>query len=68
MRADLFRREPLCIECRKLGHVALATQRDHITPLAEGGLDEADNVQGLCQPCHDTKSHAESLRGRSRAR
>jgi 5-methylcytosine-specific restriction protein A len=48
MRADLFAREPLCAECRRAGRVTLATQRDHIIPLCEGGLDDETNEQGLC--------------------
>lgn len=41
----------------------LATIRDHVLPLAEGGADTAANVQGLCDPCHDLKSAAERARG-----
>lgn len=66
MRAGLFSRNPLCVECERLGRVTLATQRDHITPLAEGGSDDESNVQGLCYTCHENKSLAESLRGRQR--
>lgn len=68
MRAELFAREPLCAECKRLGRVTLATQRDHIKPLAEGGVDDETNVQGLCEPCHEAKSLAEALRGRLRSR
>ena len=67
MRADLFQRNPLCVECQRLGRVTLATQRDHIKPLAEGGTDDADNEQGLCYDCHEVKSKAESVRGRHRS-
>lgn len=67
MRAALFRRDPLCAECKRNGLVRLATQRDHIIPLAEGGLDDDSNTQGLCHECHEGKSLAESLRGRRRA-
>ncbi len=67
MRADLFARDPLCAECKQQGRVTLATQRDHIKPLAECGADTDDNVQGLCAPCHDEKSKAESARGVRRA-
>lgn len=66
MRASLFRRQPLCVECERIGKVVLATQRDHIVPLAEGGQDDDDNVQGLCQEHHDAKSLAERLRARQR--
>lgn len=67
MRADLFSRNPLCVECDRQGRVTLATQRDHIVPLAEGGQDDDSNVQGLCLECHDEKSLAERLRGQRRA-
>lgn len=66
MRESLFRREPLCVECKKAGLVVLATQRDHIVPLAEGGADDQDNEQGLCFDCHESKSLGESLRARRR--
>lgn len=64
MRAQLFAANPLCVVCAKLDLVTLATQRDHIKPLSEGGTDEADNVQGLCDACHDEKSLGESLKAR----
>lgn len=66
MRAALFRRQPLCPECTKLGLVVLATQRDHIVSLEEGGADDDTNTQGLCQEHHDAKSLAERLRARRR--
>jgi 5-methylcytosine-specific restriction enzyme A len=66
MRESLFRRHPLCAECTKLGKVVLATQRDHVIPLAEGGLDDTTNEQGLCDACHEAKSLAEALRARRR--
>jgi len=67
MRADLFQRDPLCAECSRHGRVTLATQRDHIKPLAEGGADDETNEQGLCDDCHEEKSLAEALRGRRRS-
>jgi 5-methylcytosine-specific restriction protein A len=68
MRASLFTRAPLCAECKRLGRVTLATQRDHIVPLEEGGADDESNEQGLCLECHDIKSKAERVRGQHRAR
>jgi 5-methylcytosine-specific restriction protein A len=62
-RAALFAAEPLCRECSKHGRVALATIRDHIKPLAEGGSDDDGNVQPLCRPCSDAKTAVESARG-----
>ena len=62
-RAELFGREPLCRECSKTGRVALASIRDHIRPLAEGGTDDDGNIQPLCGPCSDVKTAGESRRG-----
>lgn len=45
--------------------MTLATERDHIVPLAEGGIDAAGvNEQGLCAACHREKTQAEALRAR----
>ena len=68
LRAELFTSNPLCAECERQGRVTRATQRDHIKPLAEGGADDASNVQGLCVSCHDLKSEAERLRAMRRSR
>jgi len=67
-RAALFLAQPLCVLCQAQGRVTLATQRDHIVPLSEGGQDAADNTQGLCEPCHEEKSLAERLKAQRRAR
>lgn len=64
LRAELFGRDPLCVDCRASGRTRAATQRDHIIPLAEGGLDDESNTQGLCDDCHDAKSRREATRGR----
>lgn len=68
MREELFRQNPLCVRCQELGLVELATQRDHIISLEEGGADDPSNTQGLCDTHHDEKSLAERLRGRARGR
>jgi 5-methylcytosine-specific restriction protein A len=59
LRHQLFRGQPFCARC----HVEVATVRDHVVPLAEGGLDAESNVQALCQTCSDAKTAAESKRG-----
>lgn len=64
LRAELFKRSPLCVHCAEHDVVTPATQRDHIIPLAEGGEDSEENTQGLCDECHDVKSKRESARGR----
>lgn len=66
LRQQLFAERPLCAECQRKGIVKLATQRDHIVPLAEGGTDDPSNIQGLCAECHRDKTLAEALRARMR--
>lgn len=66
-RAALFAREPLCRACAKAGRTRLATIRDHIVPLNEGGQETPGNTQPLCNPCSDAKTAEESKRGIARA-
>ena len=68
LRAALFEREPYCRVCAAAGRTTLATIRDHVVNLAEGGLDDDSNVQPLCRAHSDAKTHAESRRGQRRAR
>jgi 5-methylcytosine-specific restriction protein A len=49
-------------------HVEVATVRDHVVPLAEGGLDAEVNTQALCQTCSDAKTQDEARRGMQRSR
>lgn len=63
-RERLFREEPFCRTCRAQGRKVLATVRDHILALAEGGAEDEANVQPLCRPCSDAKTQAEAARGR----
>lgn len=67
MRNDLFTKQPLCVLCVEQGRVRVATIRDHIRPLAEGGQDIEANTQGLCQQCSDEKTADEARRGIRRA-
>jgi 5-methylcytosine-specific restriction protein A len=64
-RAALFQREPLCRPCCCSGRVTLATQRDHIVPLTEGGSDTEENTQPICDECHEAKTLAEAARARA---
>lgn len=63
-REELFRAEPWCRACKEHGRLTMATIRDHITPLGEGGTDEPSNVQPICEACHDAKTKVEALRAR----
>lgn len=68
LRNQLFNQQPLCVRCQAEGRVTIAVIRDHIVPLTEGGLDVEVNTQGLCGPCSDAKTQAESARGVLRSR
>ena len=66
LREALFSRSPLCMQCEAEGRVTLATQRDHIVSLEQGGADDDDNTQALCLACHDIKSKGESAHARAK--
>ena len=67
LRKRLFKAHPLCVACQARGRVSIATIRDHVIPLSEGGADDESNVQALCRACSDVKTHDEAARGRQRA-
>lgn len=46
----------------------MATEDDHIIPLAEGGTDDLSNRRAVCRSCHALKSKEEARRGRARYR
>src|SRR5262245_26690804 len=68
LRRQLFAKSPLCVMCLAVGRYTIAVIRDHVIPLAEGGLDREDNVQALCRTCSDVKTFQESRQGRLRRR
>lgn len=61
LRESWFRHHPLCVQCAKDGRLAAARQLDHVIPLHLGGIDDVQNIQGLCKPCHDAKSQRELI-------
>jgi len=67
LRAELFAAHRWCVLCLAEGRQTRATIRDHIVPLAEGGLDDASNVQAICLDCSDLKTEGESKRGIQRS-
>ncbi|WP_127958070.1 HNH endonuclease [Serratia microhaemolytica] len=60
----LKRDNGLCQLCLQRGAITAATCVDHITPIAHGGGDSADNLQSLCAPCHRAKTARERRTGR----
>jgi len=67
-RARLFAAAPLCVLGELAGRVTLATVRDHVVPLAEGGTEADANIQPLCDDCSERKTADEAQRGRGRVR
>lgn len=67
LRAVVFARDRgVCAGC---GLDCLASARpwqaDHVEPLHRGGSGALDNVQTLCEPCHEEKSAAERRASRA---
>lgn len=65
IRAQHFRLHPLCVICLQASppRIRPAVELDHIVPLSQGGPDfDRDgglNRQGLCAPCHASKTAAD---------
>lgn len=68
LRRALFAGEPLCRPCAAQNRTTLATIRDHIVNVEEGGTEEPNNIQPICEDCHRAKTHSESMRGQERRR
>ncbi|WP_246381128.1 HNH endonuclease [Novosphingobium chloroacetimidivorans] len=66
MREQVLADEPLCRPCAKQGRVTQATIADHIKPKAEGGTDDRENYQPICDLCHVLKTAAEAKRAKAR--
>jgi 5-methylcytosine-specific restriction protein A len=62
-RKQVLAEEPFCRLCLEQGLYVATDVIDHIVNLAEGGSDDRENKQGLCNPCHDAKTQAEARRG-----
>jgi len=63
LRESVLLEEPLCRSCAADGKVEVAVLVDHIQPVKAGGeFWDRDNLQPLCNLCHERKSHAEGSR------
>jgi 5-methylcytosine-specific restriction protein A len=60
LRMMQLNREPLCRACAKRGLTVAAVVADHIIRRVLGGPDSFDNLQSLCQRCHNQKRAEES--------
>lgn len=53
VRAGVLERDPICKRC----HRSPSTVADHIITRRRGGGDDPANLQGLCAPCHASKTN-----------
>jgi 5-methylcytosine-specific restriction protein A len=70
LRALVLAEQPFCQLCEAAGVVTYASRSvvvDHIKPLSEGGSNDRDNLQGLCQYHSDLKTAQEAARAQGRA-
>lgn len=61
LRKRFKENNPLCKHCEENGFIVPMKVVDHIVPIKKGGepLSE-DNLQSLCEKCHNKKSSNES--------
>lgn len=52
LRRMILNRDPVCTDCWRNP----STIADHIIPKRDGGPDALENLQGLCQTCHNRKT------------
>jgi 5-methylcytosine-specific restriction protein A len=61
LRKAVLTSNPLCVHCNNNGLVTLAKVADHIQSVRLGGDKwNIDNLQGLCESCHNIKTSKES--------
>ena len=64
-REQILKRDShLCQPCRQAGRLTVGNAVDHKVPKAEGGTDDHDNLQTICDDCHAAKTSIESARAR----
>lgn len=67
LRAAVLRDNPLCVHCLEQGITTAARIADHIRPVRSGRNEaeqkalmwDKNNIQGLCDSCHNKKSATE---------
>ena len=57
----LSRDEYVCVKCIEKGLITPAKVVDHVDPINLGGAAfDLNNLQSLCDPCHNSKSGGEA--------
>jgi 5-methylcytosine-specific restriction protein A len=57
VRSEYLATHPLCELCAADGRTVPAVLVHHLKPLSDGGTNDWDNLQSLCQACH-SRLHA----------
>lgn len=50
--------------CQTCHRVDTTLECDHIVPVSQGGSDDMSNLEAICVPCHQKKTHEESQAGK----
>lgn len=58
--AAMVRDDWLCQPCKRKGRLTPAVEVDHVIPKSQGGTDDDDNLQAICDPCHKAKTAREA--------
>jgi 5-methylcytosine-specific restriction protein A len=66
IRAKVLQRDERQCQLRLPGCLIDGDQVDHVRPVSLGGVDQVDNCQCVCQPCHRQKTAREAAAGRNR--
>jgi 5-methylcytosine-specific restriction protein A len=56
IRKDYLEASPFCVDCMNEGIWKLATEVDHVLPLADGGTHDVANLEGRCKSHHSSKT------------
>jgi len=63
LRSQFLKHNPLCKHCQEQGVLTPGHTVDHIKEIVDGGeLWDVDNLQSLCNACHNTKTGSEKKR------
>lgn len=59
IREEVRRRNPYCVKCKANNILKLFDEVDHIVRVEDGGTDDLNNLQGLCEEHHYKKTQQE---------
>ena len=66
-KAAIARDHGLCQPCLRRDRATPFDAVDHIKPKSQGGTDDAENLQCICNDCHAAKTAAEAAKAKGYA-